>query len=153
MSTLLFAAFTAIDLSAALKTFEFPAWDAPIQSITLFGDVASMTVAQFVVLWIAVKWLAVLALVTALTGISLLSGKILNTMSIVAVVTLMPFLLRRFGLSVAQYFDFTYLLDGTEFLTMAAGSILYATLITGVILSAILGITWVAKKKWVGRKV
>ena len=153
LSTLLFAAFTAIDLSAALKTFDFPAWDAPIQSITLFGDVASMTVAQFVALWIAVKWLAVLVLVTALTGISLLSGKILNTMAIVAVVTLMPFLLRRFGLSVAQYFDFTYLLGGTEFLTMAAGSVLYATLITGVTLSAIFGLTWVAKKKWVGRQV
>ena len=153
LSTLLFAAFTAIDLSAALKTFDFPAWDAPIQSITLFGDVASMTVVQFVALWIAVKWLAVLALVTALTGISLLSGKILNTMAIVAVVTLMPYLLRSFGLTVAQYFDFTYLLGGTEFLTTAAGSILYSTLITGVILSAILGITWVAKKKWVGRKV
>lgn len=153
LSTLLFAAFTAIDLSAALKAFEFPAWDAPIQSITLFGNVASMTVAQFVALWIVGKWLAVLVLVTALTGISLLSGKILNTMAIVAVVTLMPYLLRSFGLSVAQYFDFTYLLGGTEFLTMAAGSILYATLITGVILSAILGITWVAKKKWVGRKV
>ena len=140
-------------MSAALKTFDFPAWDAPIQSITLFGDVASMTVAQFVALWIAVKWLAVLVLVTALTGISLLSGKILNTMAIVAVVTLMPFLLRRFGLSVAQYFDFTYLLGGTEFLTMAAGSVLYATLITGVTLSAIFGLTWVAKKKWVGRQV
>ena len=121
--------------------------------ITLVGDVASMTVAQFVALWIVVKWLAVLVLVIALTGISLLSGKILNTMAIVAVVTLMPFLLRSFGLNVAQYFDFTYLLDGTEFLTMAAESMLYATLITGVISSAILGITWVAKKKWVGRKV
>jgi hypothetical protein len=153
LSTLLFAAFTAIDLSAALKTFDFPAWDAPIQSITLFGDVASMTVAQFVALWIVVKWLAVLVLVTALTGISLLSGKILNTMAIVAVVTLIPFLLRSFGLNVAQYFDFTYLLDGTEFLTTAAGSVLYTTLITGVTLSVIIGITWMAKKKWVGRQV
>lgn len=106
LSTILFAAFTAIDLTAAIKAFEFPALDAPIQSITLFGDVASMTVAQFVGLWIAVKWLAVLALVTALMGISLLSGKVLNTMAIVAVVTLMPFLLRRFVLGMVQYFDF-----------------------------------------------
>ena len=150
LSTLLFAAFTAIDLSAALKAFEFPAWDAPVQSITLFGDVASMTVAQFVALWIVVKWLAVLVLVTALTGISLLSGKILNTMAIVAVVTLMPFLLRRFGLSVAQYFDFTYLLGGTEFLTTAASSVIYMTLTSVVLAAALSALTWFAKRVWIG---
>ena len=150
LSTLLFAAFTAIDLSAALKTFDFPAWDAPIQSITLFGDVASMTVAQFVALWIAVKWLAVLVLVTALTGISLLSGKILNTMAIVAVVTLMPYLLRSFGLNVAQYFDFTYLLDGTEFLTTAASSVIYMTLTSVVLAAALSALTWFAKRVWIG---
>ena len=150
LSTFLFAAFTAIDLSAALKAFEFPAWDAPIQSITLFGDVASMTVAQFVVLWIAVKWLAVLVLVTALTGISLLSGKILNTMAIVAVVTLMPYLLRSFGLNVAQYFDFTYLLDGTEFLTTAASSVIYMTLTSVVLAATLSALTWFAKRMWIG---
>ena len=150
LSTLLFAAFTAIDLSTALKTFEFPAWDAPIQSITLFGDVASMTVTQFVALWIVVKWLAVLVLVTALTGISLLSGKILNTMAIVAVVTLMPYLLRSFGLGVAQYFDFTYLLGGTEFLTTAASSVIYMTLTSVVLAAALSALTWFAKRVWIG---
>ena len=111
-----------------------------------------MTVAQFVALWIAVKWLAVVLLVTALTGISLLSGKVLNTMSIVATVTLMPFLLRRFGLVVAQYFDFTYLLEGTSFLTTAAGSGLYLTLTVAVLVAAITILTWLAKQMWVGRK-
>ena len=111
-----------------------------------------MTVAQFVALWIAVKWLAVVLLVTALTGISLLSGKVLNTMAIVATVTLMPFLLRRFGLTVAQYFDFTYLLEGTSFLTTAAGSALYLTLTVAVLAAAITILTWLAKQMWVGRK-
>ena len=129
LSTILFAAFTAIDLATAMKAFEFPAWDAPIQSITMFGGVASMTLAQFVVLWIAVKWLAVLVLATALTGISLLAGKILNTMAIVTVVTLMPYLLRRFGLSVAKYFDFTYLLGGTEFLALTGISRAYIVVV------------------------
>ncbi|MBQ3507893.1 MAG: hypothetical protein IJA91_05010 [Clostridia bacterium] len=152
LATILFAAFTTIDLNAAMKSFEFPAWDAPIQSITMFGSQPSMTVAQFVALWISVKWLAVVLLVTALTGISLLSGKVLNTMAIVATATLMPFLLRRFGLAVAQYFDFTYLLEGTSFLTTAAGSGLYLTLTVAVLVAAITILTWLAKQMWVGRK-
>ena len=152
LATVLFAAFTAIDLNAAMKSFEFPAWDAPIQSLTMFGSQPSMTVAQFVALWIAVKWLAVVLLVTALTGISLLSGKVLNTMAIIATVTLMPFLLRRFGLAVAQYFDFTYLLEGTSFLTTAASSGLYLTLTVAVLVAIITILTWLAKQMWVGRK-
>ena len=152
LATVLFAAFTAIDLNAAMKSFEFPAWDAPVQSLTMFGSQPSMTVAQFVALWIAVKWLAVVLLVTALTGISLLSGKVLNTMAIVATITLMPFLLRRFGLVVAQYFDFTYLLEGTSFLTTAASSGLYLTLTVAVLAAAITILTWLAKQMWVGRK-
>ena len=152
LTTILFAAFTAIDLTAAMKSFEFPAWDAPIQSITMFGSQPSMTMAQFVALWISVKWLAVVLLVTALTGISLLSGKVLNTMAIIATVTLMPFLLRRFGLAVAQYFDFTYLLEGTSFLTTAASSGLYLTLTVAVLAAAITILTWLAQQMWVGRK-
>ena len=152
LATLLFAAFTAIDLTAAMKSFEFPAWDAPVQSLTMFGSQPSMTVAQFVALWIAVKWMAVVLLVTALTGISLLSGKVLNTMAIVATATLMPFLLRRFGLAVAQYFDFTYLLEGTSFLTTAASSGLYLTLTVAVLVAAITILTWLSKRSWVGWK-
>ena len=152
IATVLFAAFTAIDLTAAMKSFEFPAWDAPVQSLTMFGSQSSMTVAQFVALWISVKWLAVVLLVTALAGISLLSGKVLNTMAIIATVTLMPFLLRRFGLAVAKYFDFTYLLEGTSFLTTAAGSRLYLMLTVAVLAAAITILTWLAKQMWVGRK-
>ena len=152
LATVLFTAFTAIDLNAAMKSFEFPAWDAPIQSLTMFGNQPSMTMAQFVILWIAVKWLAVVLLVTALTGISLLSGKVLNTMAIVATVTLMPFLLRRFGLAMAQYFDFTYLLDGTNFFVTAANSIPYAIIVSVILIATILVLTCLAKLSWVGRK-
>ena len=152
LATVLFAAFTAIDLAAAMKSFAFPAWDAPIQSIPLFSNQASMTIAQFVALWIAVKWLAVVLLVTALTGISLLSGKVLNTMAIVATVTLLPFLLRRFGLTVAQYFDFTYLLEGIGFLTTAAASVPYAITVSAFLTAIMLALTWFARLSWVGRK-
>lgn len=150
LATLLFAAFTAIDLTAAMKSIVFPAWDAPEQSLTMFGAQPTMTVAQFVALWIAIKWLAVVLLVTALTSISLLSGKVLNTMAIIATVTLMPFLLCRFGLAVAQYFDFTYLLEGTSFLTTAAGSGLYLTLTVAVLAVVTAILTWLSKRTWVG---
>lgn len=150
LATVLFAAFTAIDLNAAMKSFEFPAWDAPVQSLTMFGSQPSMTVAQFVALWIAVKWLAVVLLVTALTGISLLSGKVLNTMAIVATVTLMPFLLRRFGLAVAQYFDFTYLLEGTGFLTVAASSTVYFVLVTTILTIVTIILFGFSKRMWGG---
>ncbi len=153
LATVLFAAFTAIDLNAAMKSFEFPAWDAPIQSLTMFGSQPSMTVAQFVILWISVKWLAVVLLVTALTGISLLSGKVLNTMASVATVTLMPFLLRRFGLAVAQYFDFTYLLDGTSFLVTAANAPWYFISIIIVFFAITLILTWLSKRGWVGHGI
>ena len=66
--------------------------------------------------------------------------------------TLMPFLLRRFGLAVAQYFDFTYLLEGTSFLTTAASSGLYLTLTVAVLTAATAILTWLSKQAWVGRK-
>ena len=150
LTTILFAAFTAIDLTAAMKSFEFPAWDAPVQSLTMFGAQPVMTVAQFVALWISVKWLAVVLLVTALTGISLLSGKVLNTMAIIATVTLMPFLLRRFGLAVAQYFDFTYLLEGTGFLTTSAASTDYFVLVTTILTIVTITLVGFSKRMWVG---
>lgn len=152
LSTILFAAFTAIDLTAAMKSFEFPGWDAPIQSLTMFSTQASMTLTQFVILWIAVKWLAIVLLVTALTGISLLSGKVLNTMAIVATVSLIPFLLRRFGLSAAQYFDFTYLLEGTGFLTTAASSAPYAITVCVILIATAFVLTRLAWLSWGGTK-
>lgn len=153
ISTVLFAAFCAIDLNAAMKSFEFPEWNAPLQSLTMFSNQPNMTISQFIAIWIAIKWLSLILLVSALTGISLLSGKVLNTMAIVATVTLTPFLLRRFGLAIAQYFDFTHLLKGTGFLTLAASSVPYLVTVPIVLTVTVILLTRFAKLSWVGRKI
>ncbi len=148
-ATVVFAAFTVIDLVGAVRAYDLPAAGAPLASIGSFATLPEMTLWQYYLLMTAVKYAGILALTTILLGVSLLTKKTLSALSVVAVVTIMPYLLRRLGLDIAWYADYTYLLDGNHYLVTAAENPKYALFFTGAVVLAVVVLTLVAKLAWV----
>ncbi len=152
-ATVVFAAFTVIDLVGATRAYDLPAAGVPLASIGSFAALPEMTLWQYYLLMTAVKYAGILALTTILLGVSLLTKKTISTLSVVSVVTIMPYLLRRLGLDVAWYADYTYLLDGNRYLVTAAENGRYALFFTGAVVLVTLGLTWMAKFVWVDQGI
>ncbi len=148
-ATVVFAAFTVIDLVGAIRAYDLPATGAPLASIGSFAALPDMTLWQYYLLMTAVKYAGILALTAVLLGVSMLTKKTLSTLSVVAVVTIMPYLLRRLGSDVAWYADYTYLLDGNRYLLTAAENGRYALFFTGAVVPVTICVTWIAKSVWV----
>lgn len=142
-----FAAFAAIDLGFVLLRFELPMWTAPIQSLPGFAALPDMTIAQGLIAWLAVKGAAYLLMAMMLLCLSLVTKSVLGTSITVAMVTLLPYFMRRFGMEAASGIDYTYLLDGTTFLQSFAQDTHYMTYL--VILAAVICVlTLCALIKW-----
>ncbi len=152
-ATVVFGAFTVIDLVGAIGAYDLPAADAPLASIGSFAALPEMALWQYYLLMTAVKYAGFLTLTTVLLGVSLLTKKTLSTLSVVAVATIMPYLLRRLGLDVAWYADYTYLLDGNRYLVTAAENGTYALCFTGTVVLTVAVVTVIAKSVWVDRGI
>ena len=147
-----FAAFAAIDLGFVLLRFELPMWTAPIQSLPGFAALPDMTIAQGLIAWLAVKGAAYLLMAMMLLCLSLVTKSVLGTSITVAMVTLLPYFMRRFGMEAASGIDYTYLLDGTTFLQSAAHNASYVKYV--VVLAVIICLlTLLGFVKWMGRGV
>ncbi len=149
LATVLFATFCAIDLRNAHAAFDLRAMHSPLASMANFAALPEMSILQYLILTHAVKYLAVMALATLIIGVSLLTKKTLNTLTVVAIGTILPYLLRRLGLAVAGYVDYTYLLDGNRFLHTSVAHPLYLVLFTAAVVAAVAGVTVVGKLAWV----
>ena len=142
-----FAAFAAIDLGFVLLRFELPMWTAPIQSLPGFAALPDMTIAQGLIAWLAVKGAAYLLMAMMLLCLSLVTKSVLGTSITVAMVTLLPYFMRRFGMEAASGIDYTYLLDGTTFLQSFAQDTHYMTYLA-ILAAAICLLTLCALIKW-----
>lgn len=142
-----FAAFAAIDLGFVLLRFELPMWTAPIQSLPGFAAMPDMTIAQGLIAWLAVKGAAYLLMAMMLLCLSLVTKSVLGTSITVAMVTLLPYFMRRFGMEAASGIDYTYLLDGTTFLQSFAQDTHYMTYLT-ILVAVICLLTLCALVKW-----
>ena len=142
-----FAAFAAIDLAFVLLRFELPMWTAPIQSLPGFAALPDMTIAQGLIAWLAVKGAAYLLMAMMLLCLSLVTKSVLGTSITVAMVTLLPYFMRRFGMEAARGIDYTYLLDGTTFLQSFAQDTHYMTYLT-ILVAVICLLTLCALIKW-----
>ncbi len=149
LATVLFGVFTVIDLRNAFDTFTLPALNSPLASMSNFAALPEMSILQYLILTHAIKYLAVIALATMIIGASMLTKKTLNTLTVVAIGTILPYLLRRLGLAVAGYVDYTYLLDANRFLHTSVAHPVYLVLFTAVVVAAVVGITVVSKFVWV----
>ena len=144
-----FAAFTAIDLGFVVLRFELPMWTAPIQSLPGFAAMPDMTIAQGLIAWLAVKGAAYLLMAMMLLCLSLVTKSVLGTSITVAMVTLLPYFMRRFGMEAASGIDYTYLLDGTTFLQSFAQDTHYMTYLA-ILVAVICVLTLVGAFKWQG---
>lgn len=144
-----FAAFAAIDLGFVLMRFELPMWNAPVQSLPGFAQMPQMTIGQGLVAWLAVKFLAYLLMALMLLGLSLLTKSVLSTSITVAMVTLLPYFMRRFGMEIADGVDYTHLLNGTSFLQSAAHNASYMKYVA-VLAAVICLLTLLGFVKWMG---
>ena len=147
-----FAAFAAIDLAFVLLRFELPMWTAPLQSLPGFAALPDMTIAQGLIAWLAVKGAAYLLMAMMLLCLSLVTKSVLGTSITVAMVTLLPYFMRRFGMEAASGIDYTYLLDGTTFLQSFAQDTHYMTYLT-ILAAVICLLTLLGFVKWMGRGV
>ena len=109
----------------------------------------NITIHQYLMIFEAVRVLGVMLLAILTASVSVMGKKPVNTMAVVALVTVIPFVFRKFGLEIAKYGDFTALLSGNEYMTMAHGSVLYGILFTAVLLGGCAGVLWWAWRKWV----
>lgn len=144
-----FAAFAAIDLAFVLLRFELPMWTAPIQSLPGFAALPDMSIAQGLIAWLTVKGAAYLLMAMMLLCLSLVTKSVLGTSITVAMVTLLPYFMRRFGMEAASGIDYTYLLDGTTFLQSFAQDTHYMTYLT-ILAAVICLLTLCALIKWIG---
>lgn len=147
-----FAAFAAIDLGFVLLRFELPMWTAPIQSLPGFAALPDMTIAQGLIAWLAVKGAAYLLMAMMLLCLSLVTKSVLGTSITVAMVTLLPYFMRRFGMEAASGIDYTYLLDGTTFLQSFVQDTHYMTYLA-ILAAVICLLTLLGFVKWMGRGV
>ncbi len=147
--TALFAIFTAMDIINAVSTFDLPMVDAPLQSITELAELPDMSIKEYLILCIAIRYLALLSLTVIILQVSLLTKKVLNTLSIVAIATILPYLLRRLGLGLAEYFDYTYLLGGAHFLKTASAHPVYAVFFIILVPSVVMILSRIGNYIWV----
>jgi len=84
--------------------------------------------------------------------LSLVTKSVLGTSITVAMVTLLPYFMRRFDMEAASGIDYTYLLDGTTFLQSFAQDTHYMTYLT-ILAVVICLLTLLGFVKWMGRGV
>ena len=124
-------------------------WTAPIQSLPGFAAMPDMTIAQGLIAWLAVKGAAYLLMAMMLLCLSLVTKSVLATSITVAMITLLPYFMRRFGMEIANGVDYTYMLDGTSFMQWAAYDASYVKYVA-VLAAVICVLTLVGAFKWQG---
>ena len=140
-----------LDHTKLTELYTFASATAPVQSLPILGGIGwDMTIHQYLMLFETLRVVGVVLLGFITVAVSVPSKKSVNTMATVALVTIVPFVFRRFGLDFARYFDFTTLLSGHEYLTQSAGSALYFILFTAAVLAVCAALFAVSLGQWVG---
>lgn len=142
--------FGLADHTKLTELYAFTGGLSPVQSLPMLAEIKwNITIHQYLMIFEAVRVLGVMLLAVLTVSVSVMGKKPVNTMAVVALVTVIPFVFRKFGLEIAKYGDFTALLSGNEYMTMAHGAILYGILFTAVLLGGCGGVLLWAWRKWV----
>lgn len=142
--------FCMADHMKMTELYTFTGGLSPVQSLPMLADIKwNITINQYLMIFETLRVLGVLLLTALTVSASVLCKKPVNTMTVVALTTIVPYVFRRFGLGFARYVDFTTLLSGNEYLLLAHSSVLYFILFT---LTLIAGCVWLflwGRRKWV----
>jgi hypothetical protein len=144
------AVFGLADHTKLTELYAFTGGLSPAQSLPMLADIRwNVTLNQYLMIFEVMRVVGIMLLAALIVSVSIMGKKSVNTMSVVALLTIVPFVFRSFGLEIAKYADFTTLLSGNEYLTMAHGSIIYGILFTTVLLGGVTGLVLWGWRKWV----
>lgn len=144
------AVFGLADHTKLTELYAFTGGLSPAQSLPMLADIRwNVTLNQYLMIFEVMRVVGIMLLAALTVSVSIMGKKSVNTMSVVALLTIVPFVFRSFGLEIAKYADFTTLLSGNEYLTMAHGSIIYGILFTTVLLGGVAGLVLWGWRRWV----
>ena len=132
------------------ELYTFTSGLSPVQSLPMLSEIKwNITINQYLMIFETLRVLGVILLGVITVSVSILGKKPVNTMAVVALTTVIPYVFRRFGLGFACYVDFTTLLSGNEYLMLAHGSVLYFVLFTLAVIGSCVGLILWGRRKWV----
>lgn len=141
--------FGLADHTKLTELYTFTGGLSPVQSLPMLSEIQwNITIHQYLMIFETIRVVGVVLLAILTASVSVMGKKPVNTMAVVALVTVIPFVFRTFGLEIAKYGDFTALLSGNEYMIMAHGSVLYGILFTAVLLGGCGDVLWWAWRKW-----
>ena len=142
--------FATLDFIKMNQLYSLPAWDSPALSLATLSNLAiPMTLRGYFITYEITKLIGFILLTVAAVSVSLLLKKAVHALAVTVLVTLLPFVLTRLGLTAAQYVDITALLQGSGYLETAMISPVYAIIFTAALFGlTALCVVW-SGKKWV----
>lgn len=141
------AVFTGVDLWQVSARYALPLSEAPLASLESFGTITgSMTIAQYLCLYVAVKLTAFLMLVLFSLFLSAICKRAVLVLSVVVSAAFLPHVLRVMALENLRAVDMTALLAVSDYVGFSAGNGLFGdfgllgiALAATVLLAAFLG--------------
>lgn len=142
--------FATLDFIKMNQLYSLPAWDSPALSLATLSNLAiPMTLRGYFITYEITKLIGFTLLTVAAVSVSLLLKKAVHALAVTVLVTLLPFVLIRLGLTAAEFFDVTALLQGSGYLEMAMGSPVYAVAFTVAVVGISALCVWWSGRRWV----
>ena len=109
--------FGLADHTKLTELYTFTGSLSPVQSLPMLSEIQwNITIHQYLMIFETIRVVGVVLLAILTASVSVMGKKPVNTMAVVALVTVIPFVFRTFGLEIAKYGDFTAILSGNEYM-------------------------------------
>lgn len=142
--------FGLMDHYKLVELYTFTGGGSPVQSLPILGGVSwNITLNQYLMIFETLRVIGSILLAAVTVSVSLMTKKPVNTMAIVASITMIPYVLRSFGMDFVKYLDFTCILSGQEYMALSFGSGLYFVIFTIAVLGGCAAVVWTARRIWI----
>ncbi|MFA6730323.1 MAG: hypothetical protein WCR95_04935 [Eubacteriales bacterium] len=125
ITTMAFAAFSAVDAVNILKNYDFASPSLPLASIPAFRAFSGLSLAEYIILYYAEKYLAYLIFAALLCGLSLLLKKTVTALFVASGIYFLPYILKTVFSEKFDYIDITNLLSPSGYLIKSADTRLF----------------------------
>lgn len=132
-----------IELFFAAMRYDLPLCSAPVRSIEALSGAPDVSIFGFAVIFYLTRLAAAVSLALFVAAVSELSRRYITIMTVTVAVTLLPFLLAEFDVSILEWADLTSFMTATPALTSPHG---YLNVAVFVAVSVILLLS--AKRSW-----
>lgn len=131
LATVLFVLYTGAEIYFLGKASGFPELSAPLASLPNFEYLPwRITIGQYIILNIVMQYVGVILFVIIINSVSALTKKLIPTLTVTTLITILPHGCVMMGAKVMKFIDFTSLLDTHSLLQYSSstiGDFLYGT--------------------------